>query len=317
MNHAIRAITLVFMVTLTCVAQESDEREADAISIGQAFAANWDQLRQYDLLMTLESFEMTPNGETEEQFDTYRLIADHENGRFCFAQSSKRESTLNANSPPVTKRLVRGFVYDQEKKSGWLKDAFDDPYNIKNRTVVETLGRSQFPDVRKVGFLETPMMFNSKRNINESYQVCFSPEKIIREQNRTGATTELVVDVPTGSKGMVIRTTMVMDTQRFLPIKSTDSLVLDDETSRRRREHIKWQMIKGVHVPKSVIGEKLRLYGVPGQYTKGTRVYDATYHWLSVNEPVLAEDIAPQRLLDPQKLIELTSPDLNEEIVSQ
>ncbi|MGB7327885.1 MAG: hypothetical protein WBD31_23620, partial [Rubripirellula sp.] len=91
MRHTLLAIIVLILGLCDCLAQDSDAREAEAISIGQAYAANWDALGQYDLLMTLETFEMKPNGGTTEQLETLRLISDHENWRFCFAERSKQE----------------------------------------------------------------------------------------------------------------------------------------------------------------------------------------------------------------------------------
>ena len=312
---SILSVIVVCSIAGICNAQESDEREADAISIGQAFAANWEQLDSYDLLMTLEQFEVTPTGGTEEQFDTYRLISDHVNGRFCFVQKARQISAQNADSKAITKRRLRGFYYDEQSRVPWYRDTTGKPYQMSRRDKQYALGRSNFPDIRMIGFLRTSSNFSTKQDIREWYQISFHPGKTIWEQKRTGTTSELILEIPIGNHGVVTRRTLLFDTTRYVPIKVSQAFADSEITIKRETERIEWKMISGVYVPESVHGERTRHYGSSKSKDKArtTVVYDAKFHWLSVNQPVLQEDdevARPQILLDTKNLLQLVAPDL-------
>ncbi|MGB7345175.1 MAG: hypothetical protein WBD20_13255 [Pirellulaceae bacterium] len=94
-----------------------------------------------------------------------------------------------------------------------------------------------------------------------------------------------------------------------------------EAVSKRVNELIKWQEIKGLHVPKSVHAEHKRIRG-SRQTTliNWMAVYDIKLHWLSINESVLQDEASGaqvNQLLSTEKLLEMTSPDLSKELVGR
>ncbi len=307
----IAAWTILLLSSTGLSQEDNEEAEVEIVSQLDGWLANCEALTSFDLLLTEETFELTPSGQSKEAICKRRMIADFVSRRFLFVGSRVFETGNSTDTPMTVNTYYHAFCYDPSKDpSAWQRDLPRRPQKLVPKDMWKSLGSSEFYDIRYIGLLPELRTYSSDGTFEESFRTMFNFGKTIWERNATSAVTEICVDVPVkGVEGFLTRCAIVYDLENFVPLKRTTTMVHTKWIRDVSKESYVWEEFNGVRLPVQVHGEKSKAEKIDGKNVSFVAQYDYRLDWRSVNQGFPSGiEASPQTLQDTEKLLQMLEP---------
>lgn len=288
----------------------AEDGQADAIGYAQAYAANMDSLRSFDLMIAGERFR----GDAQRPFEVryfQRVLADYDAEKFLLLQEVTRRVFASDPEDRVERRLIHGFYVDGKAREVWKLGSGDRPRQVEVRSAdggnfaFLALRASGFSNPRLVGIEPYPALFHRTDSVSEYVRSVFSLSRVEdMTLHRIDSDRVAIVTTDRVSPVSAVRMRYQFDIDMLVPVAVVFEKGNRGVFTRVQQESVEWKKVNGHLVPIAINGEQLRQRSRTNPELLEEH-YNVLLRWNVINEPDQMPSIEAGVLANMERIVSL------------
>ena len=280
----------------------------DALAYAQAYGANMDSLRCFDLMMAGETHRLDADQPSVSRF-FWRIIADYDRMTFLLLRETSDHVIATGSDQPTLKKSVFGFFVDEGSRQVWQIRSGDKPRRIDISRVAEEdfvfklLRNSGFSDPRLIGLVPFPATFYDGDSMREIVRATFSSLSDSTFQRVDDDTVSISITKPF-SEVSSVRYRYQFDVETLVPTNVKCEAGNRGDFRMVEQESISWKEEEGHLLPIEINGERSREQRPPSRDLIEEH-YNVALRWQAINERDELPPLQAETLGDMERVMSL------------
>ncbi len=300
-----------------CIAEDAIDH-AQAKSILSGYLANLEAIEKYDVLILSESHSVSEEGAIEESQSTHRLIWDSSRKRSFGVTHLTKTKVARSRSGAVDQRHAYRWAFAFSNGDGWIRILPQRPNRLLNPTMATAVEMAGVvPNPKLIGLARYPAFKFDEESVEKIYSILRSNARSCSMKSVSANLVDIFSDTQLRD-GSVRRVTYRFDADQLKPESFQVAVLVGAPKKPFNQffERLEFKDHDGLLLPVRVEGEKRQFFEVgEGKRSRGVSCYEASFHWLAVNDSIGDELFDPKLLHDPNALAELVKPPDEQQIL--